>query len=265
MKESNLVKSSRKRRIAAFLIDYFLMSFLVTSFIVVLIYLLFEDDLSKGDKSAKFLLTTLIVIAIGFLIYFAKDSCKGMSVGKWIMRIMVRDVNNPEQIPHFGRLFLRNVFIVIWPIEFVVLALSDQKRRLGDIAAKTIVVRNTDDSNKNFRIVALISIGLLFSIFLFFIIVGSMKKSDAYKTAVVEIENNQQLKNEIGEITDYGMFPTGSINYVDGYGEAELEIKVIGTKSTKSVYVYLIKEVDKEWQLVEMIDEDDVVLETLSD
>ena len=261
MKEANLIKSSRKRRIAAFLIDHFLISFLI----VALIYLLFEDDLSKGDKSEKFLLTISIVMTIGFLIYFAKDSYKGMSLGKWIMGIMVRDVNNPEQIPHFGRLFLRNVFIVIWPIEFVVLALSDQKRRLGDIAAKTIVVRNPDDSNKNFRVIALIGIGLLFSIFLFFIIVGSMKKSDAYKTAIVEIENNQQLKNEIGEITDYGMFPTGSINYVDGYGEAELEINVIGTKETKSVYVYLIKEIDKEWKLVEMIDEDDVVLETLSD
>lgn len=260
MKESNLVKSSRKRRIAAFLIDHFVLTFLI----VVFIYLLFEDDLSRGDKSGKFLLTISIVMTIGFLFYFAKDSYKGMSLGKWIMRIMVRDVNNPEQTPHFGRLFLRNVFIVIWPIEFVVLALSDQKRRLGDRAAKTIVVRNPDDSNKNFRIVALIGIGLLFAIFLFFIIVGSMKKSDAYKIAIVEIENNQQLKIEIGEITDYGMFPTGSISYVDGYGEAELEIKVIGTKETKSVYVYLIKEIDKEWKLVEMIDEDDVVLETLS-
>lgn len=261
MEDSKFIKSSRKRRIVAFVIDHFVITFLI----ITILFLFSGEGLINGDNPEQITLMLLFALISGFILYFGKDSYKGMSLGKWIMRIMVRDVNNPEQIPNFGRLFLRNIFIVIWPIEFIVLTLSDQKRRLGDRAAKTIVVKNPDDSNKNFRIITLISIGLLFSIFVFFIIVGSMKKSDAYKTAVVEIENNQQLKNEIGEITDYGMFPTGSINYVDGYGEAELEIKVIGTKETKSVYVYLIKEIDKEWKLVEMIDEDDVVLETLSD
>ena len=57
------------------------------------------------------------------------------------MGIMVRDENNQNEIPSIGRLFLRNLFIIIWPVEDIVLATSDQKKRPGDNVAKTVVVK----------------------------------------------------------------------------------------------------------------------------
>ena len=78
----------------------------------------------------------------GFFLYFLKDAIKGISIGKWIMGIMVRDAVNVDNIPSIGRLFLRNLLVIIWPIEFFILATNDEKKRLGDKIAKTTVVKN---------------------------------------------------------------------------------------------------------------------------
>jgi uncharacterized RDD family membrane protein YckC len=133
--ELTFLKSSRKRRIAAFIIDHFVMTFLMVSIVFILLGPNFMDE----NNPSKMMKTMLFVMIPGFILYFAKDILKGISVGKWIMGIMVRDENDQNEIPSFGRLFLRNLFIIIWPIEFIVLATNEQKKRLGDKVAKTVV------------------------------------------------------------------------------------------------------------------------------
>ena len=118
--------SSRKRRIVAFLIDHFTMTFLIVAISFMSIGTGFLDENNSSSVMAKMLPTMLI----GFLLYFAKDSIKGVSPGKWIMGIMVRDENNHTEIPSVARLFIRNLLIIIWPIEFIVLAISQEKKRL---------------------------------------------------------------------------------------------------------------------------------------
>lgn len=180
------------------------------------------------------------------------------------MGIMVRDENHLNKVPSFGRLFLRNLFLILWPIEFIILATNGQKQRLGDKIAKTVVLKNSIKSSKASCIMALVSIIVLFFIFMFLIVGSTMKKSDAYKTAIEEIEKNKQLKTEIGNITDYGMIPSGNIKSENGYGQALLQIKVIGKKGTIPVTVYLEKEQSGKWQLIEMQKEDGTVLESVS-
>ena len=155
--ELTFLKSSRKRRIAAFIIDHFVMTFLMVSIVFIALGSNFIDENSPG-KMTTIMLSVMIP---GFLLYFAKDSLGGVSVGKWIMGIMVRDENNPNEIPSFGRLFLRNLFIIIWPVEFIVLATNDQKKRLGDRIAKTIVVKNPNKPTKLPRILTLIGVGIV--------------------------------------------------------------------------------------------------------
>jgi len=239
------LKSSRKRRIVAFLIDHFVMAFLMVT-MVFIVHPNFMNEMSKMGT------TMLPIMIFGFILYFAKDSIKGVSVGKWIMGIMVRDENNQNEIPSFGRLFLRNLFIPIFPIEFIVLAASKQKKRLGDIVAKTVVVKNSNKPAKFPRILALIGVGVIFFGFSFFAGGNAMKNSDAYKIAVIEIEKNEQILTETGGIKGYGMTPTGSINITNGWGEAQLEIKVLGSKSDLKVSVYLKKAPNGEWELVEI-------------
>jgi uncharacterized RDD family membrane protein YckC len=246
--ELTFIKSSRKRRIAAFIIDHFVMTFLMVSIVFIALGPNFMDE----NNPSKMMTTMLFVMIPGFIFYFAKDSINGISVGKWIMGIMVRDENNQNEIPSFGRLFLRNLFIIIWPVEFIVLATNDQKKRLGDKVAKTVVVKNTNKPTKLPRILALIGVGITFFVFVFFTAGNAMKNSDAYKVATKEIEQNKDIVNETGGIKGYGMMPTGNVNISNGQGQAQLEIKVLGNTKDLNVSVYLEKEANGQWKLIEM-------------
>lgn len=243
---TTFLKSSRKRRIAAFIIDHLILTFLIVS----ICFLTLGPDFIAQVDTSKMMAFPLVLI-FGFLLYFLKDSVKGISIGKWAMGIMVRDENNPNQIPSIGRLFLRNLLIIIWPVEFIVLATSDQKKRLGDKIAKTIVVKNPNKPGQLPRILILIGVGIVFFIF-FIVFIGSMmKNSDAYKTAVSEIEKSEEIRIQTGGIKGYGIMPTGNISVSNDEGQAQLEIKVLGNTNDMHVNVYLEKENGK-WKVTEM-------------
>ncbi|MDQ3190456.1 MAG: RDD family protein [Bacteroidota bacterium] len=246
--ELTFIKSSRKRRIAAFIIDHFVMTFLMVS----IAFIALEPNFMDENNPSKMMTIMLAVMIPGFVLYFAKDSLKGISVGKWIMGIMVRDVNNQNEIPSTGRLFLRNLFIIIWPVEFIVLAANDQKKRLGDKVAKTVVVKNPNKPTKLPRISALIGVGIVFFAFVYFTAGNALKSSDAYKMAVSEIEKNEEILTETGGIKGYGMIPAGNINISNGQGQAQLEINVLGNTKDVNVSVYLEKEPNGQWKLLEL-------------
>lgn len=247
--ELTFIKSSRKRRIVAFIIDHFVMTFLMVSIVFIALGPNFMDE----NNPSKMMTTMLFVMIPGFILYFAKDSVKGISVGKWIVGIMIRDENNQNEIPSFGRLFLRNLFIIIWPVEFIVLAINEQKKRLGDKVAKTVVVKNPNKPSKLQRVLVLIGLGIVFFVFIFFIGGNAMKNSDAYKVATKEIEQNKDIINETGGIKGYGMIPNGNIRKsTNGQGQAQFEIKVLGNTKDITVSVYLEKEPNEQWKLIEM-------------
>jgi len=246
--EKEYILSSRKRRIAAFLIDHFTFTFLIAGIVFLSLGTDFMDENNFNNLTTRMLPTMII----GFLLYFAKDSIKGISPGKWIMGIMVRDENNPTEIPSFGRLLIRNLFLIIWPIEFIVLASSQEKKRLGDKTAKAIVVKNPNKPTKLPRILALAAVGIAFFTFKFLFLGLAMKNSDAYKVAITEIEKNEEILSETSGITGYGMMPTGNINISNGNGQAQLEIKVLGNEKDLNVGVYLTKEPNGEWKLIEL-------------
>lgn len=246
--ELTFLKSSRKRRIAAFIIDHFVLTFLMVS----IVFLALGPNFMDENNPSKMTTVMLFVMIPGFILYFAKDSLKGISVGKWIMGIMVRDENNQSEIPSFGRLFSRNLFMIIWPVEFIVLATNDQKKRLGDKVAKTVVVKNPNKPTKLPRTLALIGVGIAFFVFVFLTAGNAMKNSDAYKIAISEIEKNEQIISEAGGIKGYGMMPTGNISISNGQGQAQLEIKVLGNVKDLNVSVHLEKEPNGQWKLIEM-------------
>lgn len=246
--QKDYILSSRKRRIVAFLIDHFTFTFLIVG----IVFLSLGTDFLNQNNFRNLLYKMLPIMLVGFLFYFAKDSIKGISPGKWVMGIMVRNENNPQEVPSFGNLFSRNLFLIIWPIEFLVLASSQDKKRIGDKIAKAIVVKNPKKAAKAPRILALLIIGIVFFTFVTLFVGSAMKSSDAYKTALFEIEQNQEIISETGGIKDYGMIPTGSITVSNGYGEAQLEIKVIGNEKDINVSVYLTKEPNGKWKLIEL-------------
>ena len=242
--EANLVLASRTRRIIAFLIDHVVMTFLM----VAIVFLALGPGFMEDDDPGKFFSTMLAAGIPAFFLYFAKDSIKGISVGRWILGIMVRDANNQHDVPSFRRLLVRNLFLMLWPIEFIVLALSNEKKRLGDKTAKTLVVNNPGNPGKLPRIITLMAVGITFFVFAYLFAGTAMKNSQAYKIAIKEIEQNPEIATESGGIKGYGLMPTGNIGISNGVGHASLEIKVLGNEKDLDIHVYLTKEPGGEWE-----------------
>ena len=249
--EQQLNLSSIERRIVAFMIDYFVVTALLVSIVFLALGTNFIDE---AEYIFDINVTTIIwvVIVPTFIIYSSKDSIKGISVGKWVMGIMVRDTKNPNEVPSFVKLLIRNLYMIIWPVELIALASSKEKKRLGDKTAKTIVVNNPNKPTTLPRILPLIGAVIIFITITFSFTITSIKNSGIYKASIQEIEQNQKILVETGGIKGYRIIPAGEINILNGNGEAELEIKVLGNEKDLNVSVYLPKDPFGEWKLIEV-------------
>ncbi|MEP6735764.1 MAG: RDD family protein [Chryseolinea sp.] len=248
--ESNqsLQTASRSKRIGAFLIDHITIAFLM----VAIIFLSIGPDFMSDDGMGHMMTTMISVMVPGMLVYIGKDSIGGISFGKWVIGLMVRDASNPDEVPTVGILFVRNLLLVIWPIEFIVLASNADKRRLGDRIAKTIVVENPTRPKTAVMLAVCLTLGIAFFTFVFLFAGTAMKQSDAYKVAVKEIQQNEEIVKETGGIKGFGMMPMGNISISNGYGDAQLQIKVLGNDNDLDVSVHLTMESDGEWNMVKM-------------
>ncbi len=77
------------------------------------------------------------ILGFGMIYYLLKDIFRGRSIGKKLFGLRVTDKDNKNIVPGALRLIIRNITILFWPIELLVLVLM--RRRLGDIIAKTDV------------------------------------------------------------------------------------------------------------------------------
>ena len=73
--------------------------------------------------------------------------------------------------------------------------------------------------------------------------------SEAAETARVYLRNNQVLKQDIGEVKDFGSIVTGNINAQSGDGEATLYLKAIGEKREVKVRVDLSYRNNRSWRV----------------
>ena len=85
-------------------------------------------------------------------------------------------------------------------------------------------------------------------------IVGSVfygiANSDAANVSREFLKNNSQLKQDIGEVKDFGKLVTGNINIDSGDGTAQLSLKVFGERKTVNATVELIYRNGKPWRVV---------------
>lgn len=79
----------------------------------------------------------------------------------------------------------------------------------------------------------------------------SIGKSEAAVTAKTFLKNNEKLKQDIGNVNDFGTFITGSINTKNADGEATLSIKVIGEKRTINATVNLMYRSNRAWRVTD--------------
>ena len=77
----------------------------------------------------------------------------------------------------------------------------------------------------------------------------TIAKSEAADTARTFLHNNEILKQDIGEVKDFGSFVTGNINVQNTDGEATLHLKVIGEKRTVNARVDLSYRNNRSWRV----------------
>jgi hypothetical protein len=76
-----------------------------------------------------------------------------------------------------------------------------------------------------------------------------INKSDAANVSRQFLMDSERLKQDIGEVKDFGKFVTGNINVNNGDGTAELNLKVIGERKTVNAAVELIFRSGHQWRV----------------
>lgn len=77
----------------------------------------------------------------------------------------------------------------------------------------------------------------------------SIGNSEAAETARTFLRNNELLKQDIGEVKEFGSFISGNINVQNGDGEAILYLKVYGEKRVVNVRVDLSYRNNRQWRV----------------
>lgn len=76
-----------------------------------------------------------------------------------------------------------------------------------------------------------------------------ISNGEAGTTAKAFLKNNERLKQDIGDVKDFGSFVTGNINVNNGDGTASLNLKVIGERKTVDASVELIYRNGRQWRV----------------
>ena len=101
--------------------------------------------------------------------------------------------------------------------------------------------------------VAILAVGLLVVLFVGGIVgfaVYTVGNSDAALTAKDFLRNNQRLKDDIGEVRDFGTFVSGSVNVHNSNGDATIGLKVLGERHTVNATVGLAYRDGRPWRVV---------------
>ena len=84
-----------------------------------------------------------------------------------------------------------------------------------------------------------------------FFIFRTIGTSEAADTARTYLRSNEKLKQDIGEVKDFGYIVTGNINVNNGDGVATLYLKVIGEQRTVNARVDLSYRNNRNWRVTE--------------
>lgn len=99
-------------------------------------------------------------------------------------------------------------------------------------------------------VAALVLLIVLFVGAILGIVFYSISQSDATKTAKAFLQANERLKQDIGEVKDFGTIITGSVKSRNNDGDATLYIKVIGEKRTTNATVILMYRSGRNWRVI---------------
>jgi len=132
-------------RILAALIDLIIL--LGFMFIMIFGIALINESLFLDDSFNSFFIIIMLLVFLPFAFYdlLCEQFMNGQSFGKRAMKIKV--VKEDGSQPTFGNYFVRWILRIVdgqifsWIVGIIVIAVTDKSQRVGDIAAKTVVIK----------------------------------------------------------------------------------------------------------------------------
>ena len=97
-------------------------------------------------------------------------------------------------------------------------------------------------------------LGLIVALFvgaIFWFVFHTIGSSEAADTARTYLRTNEKLKQDVGEVKDFGWLISGNINSSNGDGVATLYLKVIGEKRNVNARVDLSYRSNRNWRVTE--------------
>lgn len=98
----------------------------------------------------------------------------------------------------------------------------------------------------------MVAVGLLVALFVGAIVgfaLYSIANSQAATAAKEFLRTNERLKQDIGEVKDFGWIITGTVNIANNDGNASLNLKVIGERRTINATVDLAYRTGRPWRV----------------
>lgn len=209
-------------RLGSMLMDHFFMTMIAMIFAIPGMISTFANafEVTHEQESLDLMGGPFFYINLfGFALYLCKDCINGQSLAKRLLTLQV--VDNETGLPASPiKCFIRNITLVLWPIEAVV-ALSNTSRRLGDrIAGTKLVVydKAAEQPKVNFGKVlvpVLISYGSILLLTLPFI--SLISATETQKINYVETSYNEQLSKETEKLfsDSLGQYLTASVKAYD--------------------------------------------------
>ena len=125
------------KRILAWIIDWILSGIPAVAYA----WIFWEFSKTQGLHAVGVILFFLFFLSYPTIFVLRDVIFKGRSIAKRILGLHVVDVQTNAS-PSVSRLILRNLFFVLYPIEAILLLVTDQT--LGDMASKTTVVTSRE-------------------------------------------------------------------------------------------------------------------------
>jgi hypothetical protein len=88
---------------------------------------------------------------------------------------------------------------------------------------------------------SLLVLGAAFIFFIFAIVLGALKSSDAYKTALAKAQADPRVVSALGSPVKAGLFVTGKTNVSGSSGNADLTVPLSGPNGSGTLYFVAAK------------------------
>lgn len=122
-------------RLVTMLLDHFAMTIVLTIIIAPGMVYDMMQTFADPNPQPKMMFGNYYLNIFAFSLYFNKDIFSGRSVAKRILKLQLVDVKTGMPANPL-KCFLRNLTLIIWPVE-AIFALVNNERRIGDFIAGT--------------------------------------------------------------------------------------------------------------------------------